>query len=256
MKRNKTIRPNKSSYLCLAVAVGLFSSFPAFAGNVQLVGNGSSSGPIITTSSSSDITLGTRLRVGTFTNTPALNSAITSFLNQSKTYAQTVADLNAIFVDLGTNVTNFGNSSQIGTGVSSSQFVFNNSFNVTVNGSTSSRVGYFGSIANVNYSSVSGLGNNSNVYIWTALNNEIGIFSNSNWRTPAGDLTGVTLNLSAITFASRSTDVLLGTYVNNATGSDFLALAVIPEPSSSSLVLLGLGLAILRSKKNKNESWD
>ena len=218
----------------------------ARAANVTLVGNGASSGPIIVASDGTDIALGTRLRVGRFSDTGLLNSTVSDFLSGTKNYNDTLLALGGNFVDIGTNVANFGSASQTGTGVSSSQYVFNNSFNLTVNGVTASRVGFFGSIANVNYGAATGIGNNSPLWVWTAFNNAIGIVRGPAWTTPASDLTALTLNLNTINLSNASSTVVLGTYTDYATGTDTIALAV-PEPTSGALMMIGaVGLVALR----------
>ena len=228
-----------------------FITLPAFAANIAIVGTGAGTGaPYMTTSTGADIALGTRLRVGLFTDLTAMNTAIAGFTAGTATYANTLAALNAVFTDLGTNVTNYGNANQTGTGVSASQFVFNTTASLVVNGAATAAHNVFsGSIANVNYSS--SIGSNKSVYVWTALNQEIGIFRDSTWTTPASDLTALTLNLSGITVASAGTEILLGSYQDYASGSDQLRLAVgIPEPSSASLLALGLaGLVALRARR-------
>jgi hypothetical protein len=222
------------------------SSLPVFAANIALVGNGASTGPYITSSVGADIALGTRLRVGTFTDTIALNNAIQGFTNGSSGYLATLAALNSVFTDLGTNVANYGNANQTGTGVSTTQVVFNTTASLPVNGVTATHNIFNGSIANVNYTS--SIGSNKSVYVWTAYSGEIGIFRDSAWTTPASDLTALTLNLNAI---SAGSDILLGSYQDYVTGNDQLRLAsAIPEPSSASLLALGVaGLVALRIRR-------
>jgi hypothetical protein len=206
------------------------------AASVVLVGNGAGSGPIITTSTFADIALGTRLRVGSFADATLLNTTISNFLTSVADYSATITALNNNFVDFGTGATNNGSASQTGTGVSSTQVVMNTTASITSNGTASTRNVFNGQIINVNYSAISGVGATKPVYIWTAYNNEIGIFRDSGWATPSSDLTGLTLNLSNVT----SGEVLLGGYKDWATGSDYLTLAAIPEPSVASMVVLGV----------------
>lgn len=214
------------------------------AASVVIVANGASTGPIFVTSSGANIDLGTRLRVGTFLDLSALNNAISAFNTGASGYAATLLALNNNFADLGTNVANYGNASQTGTGISSSQFVFNTTASLTINGATSTRNVANGQIQNVNYTS--SIGTSKSVYLWTAFNNEIGIVRASTWTTPTSDLTGLTLNLSAITAANASSTVLLGSYGDN-TGNDYLALASVPEPSTGALMMIGtVGLVALR----------
>lgn len=100
----------------------------------------------------------------------------------------------------------------------------------------------------MNYTS--GIGTNKNLYAWVAFNNEIGIVRNAdgtgtaNWITPTSDLSGVTMNLSSLS----ASEVLLGTYVDYASGSDLIKLqAAIPEPTTGSLLILtGVSLVALR----------
>ena len=103
----------------------MLSLVSAQAATITLVGNGASSGAIFVTSSFGNIDLGTRLRVGTFNDLTALNNAISAFNAGTANYAATLSALNSNFADLGTNLTNFGSGSQVGTGVSASQVVFN-----------------------------------------------------------------------------------------------------------------------------------
>jgi len=235
--------------LTLVALLGLSASLTQ-AATVTLVGNGAGSGAILVTSSLGNIDLGTRLRIGTFTDTGLLSSAISAFTAGTANYAATLSALNSNFVDLGTNVTNYGSASQTGTGVSASQVVLNTTASLAINGATAATYNVFnGGIANVTYSS--SIGANKNLYLWTAFNNEIGIVRNVDgtgttaWVTPASDLSGVTMNLSGI---NSSSEVLLGTYVDYASGSDLIALtAAIPEPSTGALMMVGaFGLVAMR----------
>jgi len=213
------------------------------AASVVIVANGASTGPIFVTSGGGNIDLGTRLRVGTFLDATILNNTISDYLSGSQSYANTLLALNNNFADLGTNVTNYGNASQTGTGISSSQFVFNTTATLTINGTSGTRNVANGQIQNVNYTS--SIGTSKNVYLWTALNNEIGIVRGSSWTTPTSDLTGLTLNLSAIT---ASSGVLLGNYTDYASGNDTIGLvAAVPEPSTGALMMIGaVGLVAMR----------
>jgi len=235
--------------LTLVALLGLSASI-THAATVTLVGNGAGSGAILVTSSLGNIDLGTRLRIGTFTDTGLLSSAISAFTAGTANYAATLSALNSNFVDLGTNVTNYGTANQTGTGVSASQVVLNTTASLAINGATAATYNVFnGGIASVTYSS--SIGANKNLYLWTAFNNEIGIVRNVDgtgttaWVTPSSDLSGVTMNLSGI---NSSSEVLLGTYVDYASGSDFIALsAAIPEPSTGALMMIGaFGLVAMR----------
>lgn len=237
----------------LVAFLGVAGLFDTKAGTVTLVGNGAGGGPIIVTSSLGSLTLGTRLRVGTFNDLTLLNSTISSFLTGTS-FATTLAALNSNFSDIGTNVTNYGNAVQTGTGVSSSQVVFNTTASLSINGATAANYSVFnGNISNVNYSS--SIGASKNLYIWTAFNNEIGIFRNADgtgttsWVTPTSDLSGVTLNLSGLQATAggsmQNAEVLLGTVYDYGSGSDLVAL--IPEPSTGSLMMIAtVGLVALR----------
>jgi len=251
----KCLFNNSIAKIAAVLWVSSFISTSAHAASVVLVGNGAASGPVITTSTYGDIALGTRLRVGSFSDTAILTATINSFLTSAATYSATITALNNNFIDFGTNVTNAGSASQTGTGVSSSQVVINTTASITSNGTAATRNVFNGQILNVNYSAIAGVGAAKPVYIWTAFNNEIGIFRDSSWVTPASDLTGLTLNLVNITAADSSTEVLLGGYKDWATGSDFLTLAAIPEPGIASMFVLGSSLLLgLRRRKDLTAS--
>jgi len=240
----------KNKIILPLIALSLFGKICSQAGTITLVGNGGGSGPIFVTSSFGNIDLGTRLRVGTFNDLTVLNNTISAFVAGTQNYASTLSALNSNFADLGTNVTNYGNGSQVGTGVSSSQVVFNTTASLAINGATAATYNVFnGSIQNVNYSS--SIGASKNLYIWTAFNSEIGIVRNvdgtgtTSWITPTSDLSGVTMNLSGI---NSQSEVLLGTYTDYLTGNDLIRLApAIPEPSTGALMMIGAaGLVALR----------
>lgn len=233
--------------LLILLFVGIASTQAA---TVTLVGNGASSGAIFVTSSFGNIDLGTRLRVGTFTDSTILNNTIAAFTAGTANYAATLSALNSNFADLGTNVTNYGNASQVGTGVSATQVVFNTTASLAINGAAAATYNVFnGSIQNVTYSS--SIGASKNLYIWAAFNNEIGIVRNVDgtgttaWITPTSDLSGVTMNLSGV---NSQSEVLLGTYTDYLSGSDFIRLqAAIPEPSTGALLMIGaFGLVAMR----------
>jgi len=255
MRNKKSLTKWKPLGHILAAILAFFTVIPfsSYSASVVLVGNSAGGGPIITTSTFGDIALGTRLRVGSFSDTALLNATISNFLTSTATYSATLSALNSNFIDFGTGAANAGSASQTGTGVSSTQVVFNTTASVTSAGTTSTRNVFNGQIINVNYSAISGVGAGKSVYIWAAFNDEIGIFRDSGWTTPASDLTGLTLNLVNITAASASTEVLLGGYKDWATGSDYLTL--IPEPSSASLLLVGGSVVLwMRKRRNLNQN--
>lgn len=242
----------------------------AMSGSVIIVANGASTGPVITASAGTNLSLGTQLRVGFFSNSANLTSAIGNW--NGGTSANSVAEVDAArtalfnsvvsslgsnFVDLGTNVSPFGNSSQTGTGVAANKFVINTSANLTINGTTSSFNVANGQIQNVQYSNPS-VGTGKQLYIWTAFNNEIGIFTDTAWITPGSDLTNLTINLSAI--SNSASEILLGSYLDNASGNDFLRLGsttvtVIPEPATFGyLAVAGLALLARRRSGQNNRS--
>lgn len=243
------------NYFKAAVAVVAISSFApsAFAGTITIIGNGAGGGPIFVTDGLGNIDLGTRLRIGTFTDVSSLNAVISAFKAGTSDYNSALTSLNSNFVDLGTNVANYGNTSQSSSlvTVSSSLFQFQNTVALTINGLSGNWNVFNGSIQNVNYTS--GIGTGKNLYAWVAFNNQIGIVRNADgtgtadWKTPTSDLSGVTMNLSSLS----SSEVLLGNYVNYATGSDLISLqAAVPEPSSAALVVLGLS-SILAMRQRK-----
>lgn len=247
--------------LALLAFLTILSPSMGLAGTVTIVGNGAGGGPIFVTSTSQNIAIGTQVRVGTFTSDSALTTAITNYLSGSANYATTINALNSNFVDIGTNVTNFGASSQtaVGSAVftpSASQFGFNGITSLSINGAANANYNTFnGTITGVNYSL--SIGSNKSLYLWTAFNNEIAIVRNANgtgtaaWTSPASDASGVTMNLSGLQAAAggalEPTEILLGSYVDYATGSDLIRLAPIPEPSALSLLCLG-GVALVCSR--------
>ena len=233
-----------------------FAQTLAHAGNITVLGAGSGSAPIFVTTALDNIDIGTRVRVGTFLDLSALNSAITAFSTGSASYSATLLSLNNNFADLGTNATNYGTTSQTAVGgaafsPSTTQFGFNNISSLTINGVTANRNVFNGSITGVNYSS--SIGASKNLYIWTAFNDQIGIVRNSDgtgtsaWTSPSSDLSGVTMNLSGI---NSQSEVLLGTYVDYAAGSDLIALSV-PEPTTGILLIASLPILLGLRRKSK-----
>jgi len=245
----KLMKLTKPSFVLLLGSI--LTGNTLFAGTVTILGAGSGGAPIMVTSAGTNIDLGTRVRIGSFNDLTLLNSAISAFSAGTANFTTTLSSLNSNFADIGTNVTNYGVSSQTGTGVSSSQFVFQGSTtSLTVNGLAGQTWNIFnGSVTSVNYSSA--MGASKNLYFWVAFNNEIGIVRNadgtgtSSWITPTSDLSGVTMNLSGI---NSQAEVLLGTYTDYATGNDLIRLApAIPEPSTGALMMIGAaGLVALR----------
>jgi len=259
-KKKQTMKNTIKNHLTTAVAalaLGCLSP-NVFAGTITIIGNGAGSGPIFVTDGLGNIDLGTRLRIGTFTDVSSLNAVISAFQAGTSDYNTALTSLNSNFVDLGTNVANYGNTSQSSSlvTVSSSQFQFQNTVALTINGVTGNWNVFNGSIQNVNYTS--GIGTGKNLYAWVAFNNQIGIVRNADgtgtadWKTPTSDLSGVTMNLSSLS----SSEVLLGNYVNYATGSDLISLqAAVPEPSSAALVVLGLSsILAMRQRKQLRKS--
>jgi len=252
----KTMKKIMKFNLNLLALIALILSGSAQAGTITIIGSGASSGPIFVTTALGNIDIGTRVRVGTFLDATVLNNSVSDYLSGSKNYSQTLLALNNNFSDLGTNVTNYGNSSQSAVGgavftPSSSQFGFNNTTTLTINGVSGRGNLFNGAIQNVNYSS--SIGASKSLYIWTTFNNAIGIVRNADgsgtsaWTTPTSDLSGVTMNLSGI---NSQSEVLLGTYVNYATGSDLIALAV-PEPSTGILLIAGSAFLLGLRRKSK-----
>ena len=240
-----------------ATAILAFFAQPLVnAGTITVLGAGSGGAPIFVTTALDNIDIGTRVRIGTFLDLSALNSAINAFSTGSASFSTTLLNLNNNFADLGTNVTNYGTTSQSAVGgavfsPSTTQFGFNNIASLTINGVTANRNVFNGSITTVNYSS--SIGASKNLYIWTAFDNQIGIVRNSDgtgtsaWTTPGSDLSGVTMNLSGI---NSQSEVLLGTYVDYGTGSDLIALAV-PEPNTGILMIASSAILFVLRKKAK-----
>ena len=229
-------------FLLVALSFGMLSA--SLAGTITISGTGSSSAPILVTSAGTSIDIGTRIRIGVFSDEALLASTITSALSGSS-FSSVLSSLNSNFVDLGTGATNFGTSSQVAVGGASftpntTQFGFNNVSSLTVNGVTGTYNVFNGTMPNVTYSSA--VGASKNLYLWVAFNNEIGIVQNAdgsgtaNWITPSSDLSGVTMNLNGI---NSQSEVRLGTYTDYAIGNDLIRLAVIPEPSTGALMMIG-----------------
>jgi len=232
------------------------------AGTVTIVGNGAGGGPIFVTSKNLSIDIGTRVRIGTFTDLSLLTTTINNFLNTNApvSYAATLTALNNNFVDLGTGATNYGTTSQTANGgasftPSTTQFGFNNITSLTVNGVAGSWNTFNGSINSVNYSLSVGV--SKNLYIWTAFGNEIAIVRSADgtgtaaWTTPSSDASNLTLNLSGLQSSAGGTmqtaEVLLGSITEYASGPDLIAL--IPEPSIASYLLISMALPLMRRKR-------
>lgn len=237
------------------------------AGTITVVGNGAGGGPIFVSSTSNSIGLGTRVRIGTFTDLAALTASISNYLAGSANYATTFASLNSNFVDIGTGVTNYGTSSQSAVGnttfvPSSSQFGFNATTSLAINGAAAANYNTFnGTITGVNYSL--SVGASKNLYIWTAFNDELAIIRNADgtgtaaWTTPTSDGANITMNLSGIQATAggvmQTSEVLLGSVLDYATGSDLIRLqAAIPEPSSISLAAVAASVLLFRRRNTPN----
>jgi hypothetical protein len=262
--RSATMRKLSAASLLI---IGCFLKAPlSQAGTVTLVGNGAGGGPVFVSSSSNSIGLGTRVRIGTFTDLTALTTSISNYLAGSANYATTFAALSSNFVDIGTGVTNYGASSQSAVGnttfvPSTSQFGFNATTSLSINGVTGSYSTFNGTITGVNYSLSTGA--SKNLYIWTAFNDEIGIVRNADgsgtaaWTTPTSDGANITMNLSGLQATAGGTlqtsEILLGSFVDYATGSDLIRLqAAIPEPSSLSLLVISTSVLLFRRRKTYN----
>jgi len=254
------MKSKKLSQIVLGLILGL-SLVPnsSTAGTITIVGNGAGGGPIFVTSAGTSIDIGTRVRIGIFSDLTALNNAISNA--NSAGFAATLSALNSNFVDLGTGATNFGASSQTANGgasfiPSTTTFGFNNITSLTVNGVTSNWNTFNGQITNVNYSLSVGV--SKNLYTWVAFNDQIGIVRNADgtgtaaWITPASDLNGVTMNLSGLQASGvvQSSEVLLGSITEYGSGNDLIRLQVIPEPSSASLLLLGIAILVQRKRRS------
>jgi hypothetical protein len=251
--KNKIKQKSVKSVIPILLGIYAMTLGMASAATITLVGNGAASGPIFATSTLGNIDLGTRIRVGTFFDISLLNNAISAFKTGASSYSDTLLALSNNFGDLGTGVANYGSASQVGTGVSASQFVFNTTANLAINGAPTAAYNVFtGSIQSVTYSA--SIGASKNLYIWTAFNNEIGIVRNADgtgttaWTTPTSDLSGVTMNLSGI---NSQAEVLLGSYVDYASGSDMITLAQTPEPSAGVLLIIGSVATFVLGRRKK-----
>ena len=251
--KNKIQQKPVKSVIPILLGIYAMTLGMASAATVTLVGNGAASGPIFATSTLGNIDLGTRIRVGTFFDISLLNNAISAYKTGASSYSDTLLALSSNFGDLGTGVSNYGSASQVGTGVSASQFVFNTTANLAINGAPTAAYNVFtGSIQSVTYSA--SIGASKNLYIWTAFNNEIGIVRNVDgtgttaWTSPTSDLSGVTMNLSGI---NSQAEVLLGSYVDYASGSDMITLAQTPEPSAGVLLVIGSVATFVLGRRKK-----
>jgi hypothetical protein len=250
--KNKNQQKAIKGIFSIALGIYVMALGTASAATNILVGNGAGSGPIFVTSALGNIDLGTRLRIGTFLDLTLLNSTISAYKIGSSSYSDTLLALNNNFADLGTSVTGYGNAAQTG-GVSATQVVFNTTASLAINGAAAATYNVFnGSIASITWSS--SIGFSKNLYAWTAFNSEIGIVRNADgagttaWTTPTSDLSSVTMNLSGI---NSQAEVLLGSYVDYASGSDMISLAQTPEPSSGMLLVVGGALSFLLRRRNK-----
>ena len=264
MKKNTPteIFPKHVFLACLALTVfGQLSQ----ASSIIVVANGASTGPILTTSASQNLALGTQLRIGAFGNLANLTNSINTWkagttansagevaAARSALFNSVLSTLNSNFTDLGAGGV-FGSPSQTGTTVAG-KFVVNTTASLTVNGSASTYNVANGQITTVTPSSAAGIGTGKQLYLWASYNDEIGIFTDSTWVAPA-DLSNLTMNLNAV--SNLAAEILLGSYIDNATGNDFLGLGattvtVIPEPSSLSLFGLGAALLVLRRRSIKH----
>jgi hypothetical protein len=258
MKTNKMKTKSLAAILALLGVIGNGN-----AGTVSIVGNGAGGGPIFVTSTGASIAINTRVYVGTFSNESLLTSTVSNYLAGSSNYAATVAALQSNFVNIGTGG-NYGAVSQVAVNgaaytTSSSEFRFNGITSLAINGAAAANYNTFnGSFTGVNYSL--SIGTAKNLYIWTASDNGIAIVRNANgsgtaaWITPAADSSGITMNLSGLQASAggsvEAAEVLLGTVSDYASGSDLIALRVIPEPSSASLLAIGVaGLVALRARR-------
>ena len=252
----------KKAFILFGVSLSVHSA--VMAGTITLVGNGAGGGPIFVTSTSTSIDIGTRVRIGTFTDSTALSTAISNYLSGSANYSATLSALNSNFVDLGTGATNYGTSTQSAIGGATftpdtTKFLFNGITSLAVNGVTSNYNTFNGTITGVNYSL--SIGASKNLYIWTAFNNEIGIVRNADgtgtaaWISPTSDGANITMNMSGLQAtaggAMQNAEVLLGSVLDYSSGSDLIKLsAVIPEPSTSALFLYGIiGIASWKRRK-------
>jgi len=251
--KNKIQKKAVKSVIPILLGICAMAMGTASAATITLVGNGASSGPIFATSTLGNIDLGTRIRVGTFFDISLLNNAISAFKTGASGYSDTLLALNANFADLGTSVGGFGSAAQVGTGVSSSQVVFNTTANLAINGAAATAYNVFnGSIQSITWSASTGF--SKNLYMWTAFNNEIGIVRNADgtgtlaWSSPTSDLSSVTMNLSGI---NSQAEVLLGSYVDYASGSDMITLAQTPEPSAGVLLVIGSVATFVLGRRKK-----
>lgn len=102
---------NKISLKIAVTALAFALVAPGFAGTITIVGNGAGNGPIFVTDGLGNIDLGTRVRFGTFTDVTSLNAVISAYKAGTSDYNSSLAALNSNFVDLGTNVANYGATS-------------------------------------------------------------------------------------------------------------------------------------------------
>jgi len=264
MKKNNPSRVFAKQVFLVCLAITALSQVSQ-ASSIIVVANGASSGPILTTSASQNLALGTQLRIGAFGNLANLTNSINTWkagttansagevaAARSALFNSVLSTLNSNFTDLGSGGS-FGSPSQTGTTVAG-KFVVNTTASLTVNGSAGTYNVANGQIQSVTPSSAAGIGTSKQLYLWASYNDEIGIFTDSTWVAPA-DLSNLTMNLNAI--QNLAAEILLGTYIDNSSGTDFLGLGattvtVIPEPSSFSLFGLGAALLLVRRRVMKH----
>jgi len=264
---------NKKSLIKLAGILILSAAIPAkiFAGTVTVSATGLSSSPIFVTSGLGTLAVGTEFNIGTFANTSALDSIISTYkagvTGSGNTLAEAQSDATAKssllynqtvnWLSSSSNFTSFvaaaDSINQTGT-TATGKFLFNNSASRTVNGVSGTYAGSNGSFA-VTYANYTP-GAGARLWAWFATGSEIAIVTDSTWLVPSNNASGLTVGSAnlASTGSGSPAELLLANYTDYSTGSDLISSVavattfdVVPEPSTGALMMIGaFGLVVMR----------
>lgn len=256
-------------------ATFIFNANQSFAGTVTVSATGLSSAPIFVTSSLASLSIGTELRIGTFLNSTALANTIASYkagvegigadltaaqadatTKKNNLYTQTLNWLSSSsnFVDF---VAAADSIAQTGT-TAAGKFLFNSSASRSVNSVSGNYAGSNGTfvVTYANYAA-GAAGSAAPLWAWFATGTEIGIVTDTTWTVPTNNASGLTIGTAALT-SNLASEILLGTYVDYASGSDLISsssisqtLTIIPEPTTVNLLLSTIGLALFARYRRK-----